>query len=328
MDAGTAAVLCALAASLCLAVGPLFAVTPVRLIGPAAFSALRALVGSFVLAILAALVVHRPGGTAAVWTMLAASSLIGIYLADILVSRAVRAAGPRVAAMLYAVHVPLTALVAVPALNEVPTVLEGLGIALCFAGLCVTILARNGSFGLGGAWVSQGTFAGLLAGLGAAVCETGALVLVRLALDTGADPIAVATVRVALSATLANFFRRRARLDICAPATALAGHLLRHARERAAGQRRRCHFHHVRDRPRQSSRLRDGVVRACPGDAGPGGLGADRAATGLAGWTRCGRCRRRRGTDRGRLSLSDSCFSSRARPANRSGLRVRSCSSP
>jgi drug/metabolite transporter (DMT)-like permease len=323
MDAGTAAVLWALAASLCLALGPLFAVTPVRLIGPGAFSALRALVGSLVLAVIASAMVHRPGGTASAWALLAVSSLIGIYLADILVFHAVRAAGSRVAAILNAVHVPLTALFAV-ALNEVPTVVETLGIALCFGGLCVTILARNDGSVVGDDRKPQGFPAGLLAGIGAAVCQAVALVLVRLALNTGADPIAAATVRVALSAMLVNFFRCGARQDLCAPATVLAGHHLRHAGECPAGQRWRRLFHHVRDRPRESSRLRDGVVRPCTGHAGADHLRADRPAAHVARWPRRDRCRHRRRADPGRLNVFAFRFSSHARPANRSCLRLRS----
>jgi drug/metabolite transporter (DMT)-like permease len=216
MEARTAGDLWALAASLCLAGGPLFAVTPVRLIGPAALSALRALIGSLVLAIIAAFLVHRPGGTTAAWAMLAASGLIGIYLADILVFRTVHALGARVAAVLYAIHVPLTALLAVPALDEVPTLVEMLGIALCFAGLCLAILARDGASALVDEPVRQGLPAGLLAGLGAAFCQSAALIFVRSALNAGADPIAAATIRVALPALLINFFRRRRRQDICA----------------------------------------------------------------------------------------------------------------
>jgi len=325
MDPGTAAALCALAASLCLAIGPLFAVTPVRLIGSAAFSALRALVGSLVLAVIAAATVHRPGGTAEAWALLAASSLIGIYLADILVFRAVRRAGSRVAAILNAVHVPLTALFAL-ALDEVPTLVEMLGIALCFGGLCVTILAGNRSSVPAGDRKQQDFLVGLLAGIGAAVCQAAALVLVRLALNTGVDPIAAATVRVALSAMVVNFFRRGARQYICAPATTLGSRPLRHTGECRGGQRRRGVFHHVRDRPHESSRLCDGAVGPCTRHACPDRLASGPAAARMAGLPRRGDCRRRRRLDRRGLNRIPADFRccSRGRPANRSCLRARS----
>jgi len=195
----------ALAASMSLAVGPLFAVAPARAFGIVAFSALRMLAGSVILLVIALVSVDTLGGNLFAWILIAGSSVVGIYISDILTFYAQRTIGARATSALYALQVPLTIFLAHAVLNETPTVTQAFGITLCFFGLCITILGR-------GSGVSWSTISvqpdllriGVLAGLAVSVCQAIAMVLIKSALQTGADPIAASAFRVTLAAVLVN----------------------------------------------------------------------------------------------------------------------------
>src|SRR5215471_6639567 len=95
----------ALAASTSLAVGPLFAVAPARAIGAVAFSALRMLVGSVMLLVIASVSVDTLGGNPFAWALIAGSSVVGIYIGDILTFRAQLTIGARATSVLFALQV-------------------------------------------------------------------------------------------------------------------------------------------------------------------------------------------------------------------------------
>jgi drug/metabolite transporter (DMT)-like permease len=81
--------------------------------------------------------------------------------------------------------------------------METIGITLCFLGLCITILGRDG----GVSWSNvqpDMLRVGVLAGLGVAICQAVAMVLIKSALQMGADPVAASALRVTLAAVLVS----------------------------------------------------------------------------------------------------------------------------
>jgi len=200
MDTMLLANLSALGAALCWAAGGLIAIGPVRAIGSLAFNRLRMII---VFALLAALATalggwERLSGEQALW--LALSGAVGIVLGDTALFWALGRLGPRRNVVVYATNAPITALLGWTLLGEALGPWTWAGILLVTAGVMLAVALRAGTHD----WeaVRGGLASAVAVCLFAALCQAAGSIIAKPALETGADPIAGAAVRVGMSGLL------------------------------------------------------------------------------------------------------------------------------
>ncbi len=194
------ALLVALAAALCWALGGMIAMNATRRVGAIAFNRWRML---GVLCMLAGISPWFSFGIEPSFeqvVLLCCSGLIGIFLGDTLLFTALSRMGPRRVSMLFAGHAPLTALLGVFVLSELLTWLQAGGVFLTFLGILVAVFYGKRADKIdqweevrGSLWV--GVAMGLLAALGHAI---GAL-LARPVMEAGVDPVLATLIRVGVS---------------------------------------------------------------------------------------------------------------------------------
>ncbi|HEY0835819.1 MAG TPA: DMT family transporter [Azospirillum sp.] len=203
MDTMLLANLSALGAALCWAAGGLIAVGPVRAIGSLAFNRLRMII---VFALLAALATglggwERLSAEQALW--LALSGAVGIVLGDTALFWALGRLGPRRNVVVYATNAPITALLGWTLLGEALGPWTWAGILLVTLGVMLAVALRGGTGGQHD-WetVRGGLVAAVAVCLFAALCQAAGSIIAKPALESGADPIAGAAVRVGASGLL------------------------------------------------------------------------------------------------------------------------------
>ena len=200
MTAEKIALLTALSASLCWAMGGMIAMNITRRVGAIAFNRWR-MVG-----VLCMLAMVCPWVSFGVYPnlrqvlLLCLSGVFGIFLGDTFLFLSLSRLGPRRLSMLFAGHAPLTALLGFFVLSEVLSWMQVGGIALTFSGILVAVFYGKradkidqweevrGSFVVGAAM-------GGLAALGHAV---GAL-FARPVMEAGVDPLMATLIRVGVS---------------------------------------------------------------------------------------------------------------------------------
>jgi len=187
----------ALGTTVCYAVAAnLFAAAGARL-GSAVLNRLRILTALVFLTV--ALLVTRgvpwpvwATRTQVVW--LGLSGLVGFVFGDTNYFRALVILGPSRAALLMSLAPVFTALLAWPVLGEVPGPKTLLGMALTVGGIMWVVQARKPEQ----APHVEGSIAlGVLSGVLGAVGQAGGMVLSKMALRTGIDPLSATVVRVA-----------------------------------------------------------------------------------------------------------------------------------
>lgn len=194
--------LAALGAATCWAAGGLIAIGPVRAMGSVAFNRLRMIIVFVLLAAVATLLGgwERLTLDQALW--LGLSGAVGIVLGDTALFWALGRLGPRRNIVIYATNAPLTALLGWVVLGELLGPLTWGGILLVTLGVMLAVFFRS----QGGThdWESvRGHIAtGAAVCLFAALCQAAGSILAKPALESGADPIAGAAVRVGASALL------------------------------------------------------------------------------------------------------------------------------
>ena len=188
--------LAALGAATCWAFGSLLSVGPVRALGPIPFNTLR----MFMVACMLTLWIVITGSwvwpsNEALWILII-SGFIGIFLGDTLLFTSVKVLGPRMAGLLFATNAPLTFVLGVWLFNESYSLFNFIGVIAVMGGVFTAIAARAkagdhhweqsvGHVGLG-----------LLAGFGAAVCQSMGVILIADMLDAGQDPVFATMLRV------------------------------------------------------------------------------------------------------------------------------------
>ncbi|HYH23586.1 MAG TPA: DMT family transporter [Azospirillum sp.] len=203
MDTMLLANLSALGAALCWAAGGLIAVGPVRAIGSLAFNRLRMIIVFALLATLATALGgwERLSAEQALW--LGLSGAIGIVLGDTALFWALGRLGPRRNVVVYATNAPITALLGWTLLGESLGPWTWAGILLVTLGVMLAVALRGGN-GETHDWETvRGRLAGAVAVcLFAALCQAAGSIIAKPALETGADPVAGAAVRVGVSGLL------------------------------------------------------------------------------------------------------------------------------
>ncbi len=128
------------------------------------------------------------------------SGLIGIFLGDTALFATMRRVGPRRTAVMFAANGPFSALLGYLFLGEVLALNQLIGCSIVVAGVIIAVLYGRSGRNLhvlekthGPLWLA------LLMGLTAAFCQAVGAILVKPALEAGADPIAVSALRVAVS---------------------------------------------------------------------------------------------------------------------------------
>ncbi len=193
--------LAALGAATCWAITSLISASPAGHLGAPAFNRLRQLFVALMLAVYV--------GISGTWQQLNAqnlppillSAIVGIFGGDTLLFAAMNRVGPRRASILFAMNAPLAAILGWAVLGEVLNLQAIVGVMLTFAGVTLAIYFGNTNASdhkweavRGALWV------GVALGIAAAACQAVANLVVRPAMASGIDPLAVSMARVAVAA--------------------------------------------------------------------------------------------------------------------------------
>lgn len=188
--------LAALGAAASWAFAGLLAVGPVRALGPVPFNALRMFVVACLLTVWLVLAGRWQWPAQDTLGILMLSGFIGIFMGDTLLFTSVKILGPRMAGLLFATNAPLTFIIGISLFNETYTLWNLSGVLAVICGVFIAIASR----------ASQGNHhweqsvghvgLGLLAGFGAATCQSLGVVLIARLLTGGQDPVFATMLRV------------------------------------------------------------------------------------------------------------------------------------
>lgn len=188
--------LAALGAAASWACAGLLSVGPVRLLGPIPFNALRMFIVACMLSAWLAMSGQWQWPEQESLGILMLSGFIGIYMGDTLLFSAVRILGPRMAGLLFATNAPLTFVIGILLFNETYSLWNLIGVLAVVGGVFIAIAARA-SAGTHHWEQSVGHVGlGLLAGFGAATCQSLGVVLIARLLTSGQDPVFATMLRV------------------------------------------------------------------------------------------------------------------------------------
>jgi drug/metabolite transporter (DMT)-like permease len=195
------AILAALAAATCWAVGGLVSITPAQYLGALAFNRVR-MIFVFIMLASASILFGGWDDLYNAYSMpLILSGLVGIFIGDTALFAALRRLGPRRTAILFAANAPITALLGIFFLDEHLNLNALIGIALVMSGVVIAIVFGKRKAQLhhwedvkGPLWI------GVAFGVLAASAQAGGLILTKPVLDSGVDPISASAIRVGISA--------------------------------------------------------------------------------------------------------------------------------
>ena len=128
------------------------------------------------------------------------SGIIGIFLGDTLLFIALQKIGPRRNNILFSLAAPFTVILNIIFLNEIMSTINLIGCIIVFCGVVVAIAYGN-SKDKNHRWevVEGNVYLGVSLGIGAALCQAIGLIMMKPILTMGADPIASAALRTAIS---------------------------------------------------------------------------------------------------------------------------------
>jgi drug/metabolite transporter (DMT)-like permease len=128
------------------------------------------------------------------------SGIIGIFLGDTLLFIALQKIGPRRNNILFSLAAPFTVILNIIFLNEIMSTINLIGCIIVFCGVVVAIAYGN-SKDKNHRWevVEGNIYLGVSLGIGAALCQAIGLIMMKPILTMGADPIASAAIRTAIS---------------------------------------------------------------------------------------------------------------------------------
>ena len=128
------------------------------------------------------------------------SGIIGIFLGDTLLFIALQKIGPRRNNILFSLAAPFTVILNIIFLNEIMSTINLIGCIIVF--FCVVVaIAYGNSKDKNHRWevVEGNIYFGVSLGIGAALCQAIGLIMMKPILTMGADPIASAALRTAIS---------------------------------------------------------------------------------------------------------------------------------
>lgn len=196
----------ATSAALCWAVASLISADVTRKIGGLAFNRLRLF---FVSLILISYTFYLD-----TWNtinqdflfVILLSGIIGIFLGDTLLFIALQKIGPRRNNILFSLAAPFTVILNIFFLDEIMSLINLIGCIIVFFGVVVAI-AYGDSNDKNHRWelVEGNIYLGVAFGIGAALCQAIGLIMMKPILTMGADPIASASLRTAISCIFLAF---------------------------------------------------------------------------------------------------------------------------
>ena len=134
------------------------------------------------------------------------SGIIGIFVGDTLLFIALQKIGPRRNNILFSLAAPFTVMLNIFFLNEVMTFVNLLGCLIVFFGVVIAIAYGNSNDQIHRWEIVQGSLkVGIILSVGAALCQSIGLILMKPVLNAGADPIASAAIRTTISLFLISF---------------------------------------------------------------------------------------------------------------------------
>ncbi len=134
------------------------------------------------------------------------SGIIGVFLGDTLLFIALQKIGPRRNNILFSLAAPFTVILNIVFLNELMSTINLVGCIIVFFGVVVAIAYGN-SKDKDHRWeiVEGNIYSGIFLGVVAALCQAIGLIMMKPILSMGADPIASASLRTAISFIFLSF---------------------------------------------------------------------------------------------------------------------------
>tara|TARA_B100000965_G_C19560608_1_gene744302 strand:+ start:783 stop:1622 length:840 start_codon:yes stop_codon:yes gene_type:complete len=129
------------------------------------------------------------------------SAIIGIIIGDTFLFICLKRLGPRRQALLFSMQIPFTIILAEVFLQTLPSILELIGCALIFAGILIAIQFNRSIPDDDLENIQGNKYTGLFAGIGLALCQSIAIILMKPAL-VSTDPIIVSYLRVIVAAVI------------------------------------------------------------------------------------------------------------------------------
>ncbi|WP_259779645.1 DMT family transporter [Aestuariispira ectoiniformans] len=195
------AVLGALGAASCWAIGSLVSVYPAQMLGAAAFNRTRMCIVGLMLIAAASVLGTWASLEQSYFSALILSGLVGIFIGDTALFATLRRMGPRRTAILFAMNAPITTVLGYLFLQErlAPSALAGC--ALVLGGVVMAIVYGKRKSQLHDWETVRGALpVGIALGLTAATAQAVGLIISKPVLDAGADPVAASAVRVSIAA--------------------------------------------------------------------------------------------------------------------------------
>ncbi len=192
--------LIAILAALCWAIASLISADVTRIIGGLAFNRIRLFFVSIMLiSCTFYLDTWDTLNQEFLFTILL-SGIIGVFLGDTLLFIALQKIGPRRNNILFSLAAPFTVILNIIFLHQVMSLINLIGCFVVFFGVVMAIAYGN-SRDKNHRWevVEGKLYLGILFGIMAALCQAIGLIMMKPILSMGADPIASASLRTAIS---------------------------------------------------------------------------------------------------------------------------------
>ena len=188
-------VFAALLASFGWATGIVLAQGPARVLGAFEFTRIQLVACSAILALLCSLMGYWPSIDWSFWPSYLVSICAGIVLGNLAMIECLRRAGPRKTELLLSLKAPVVAAMAYVWLGEVMSVAHFIGAAITLSGVILAVLCEDDTRATDDA-KSGGILAVLLLGIAATALQGFGFLVMKPAMQTGAEPLAVSSVRL------------------------------------------------------------------------------------------------------------------------------------
>ncbi len=135
------------------------------------------------------------------------SGFVGIFMGDTALFACVRRLGARRSSVLFSMNAPMTAVLGFVLLGESLAFLQSLGIVVAVIGVWLAIIFGKRKSQIS-AWedITPPLWLGVILGLLAALGQSIGSIIIRPVMETGADPVVVAMLRVGISAVALTMF--------------------------------------------------------------------------------------------------------------------------
>ena len=196
----------AILAALCWAVASLISADVTRTIGGLAFNRIRLLSVTILLVSYTFYLDTWETINQEFLIAILISGIIGIFVGDTLLFIALQKIGPRRNNNLFSLAAPFTVILNIIFLNEIMSVINLIGCIIVFFGVVIAIAYGNSRSSTHRWEVIEGNiYTGVTFGILAALCQAIGLIIMKPILSMGADPIASASLRTAISFIFLTF---------------------------------------------------------------------------------------------------------------------------